>query len=128
MSRTPQQALKDAMESGAIQAWLDGKEIEYQYLNNGDWKCMTDTLHYLADPRYQWRPKPEPPPEPPVVKWINIKDQKPKHADEYLVCGLFSSITRKTIRTAYWNALSKMFVGFPEVQHWSPMPNLPQGD
>lgn len=64
--RTPQQALQDALDSGAVAAWINGKPFQSK-IDSSDWI----TIEGVGEPRwcspdYVWRPTPltfPPPPE-----------------------------------------------------------------
>lgn len=52
--------MKDAIESGAVQAWIDGKNIQYRLLDKIKWENAH--LHYpeFYSDGIVWRPAPEP--------------------------------------------------------------------
>ena len=57
--RTPQQAMADAIKSGAVQAWIDGKNIEQRWDDSETWmKGPGNAL--FTNPNVIWRPAPEP--------------------------------------------------------------------
>jgi hypothetical protein len=57
--RTPQQAFIDSKP--AQDAWLAGKQLQWSYPDkDNDWYDCTGGEPRFMDPRYIWRPKPEP--------------------------------------------------------------------
>lgn len=79
--RTPQQAMKDAIESGAVQAWIDGKPIEYTGDPTNHWtKFRGEEPPHFNTPIWHWRPAPEPklrpwkPEEVPLDAWYRGKN------------------------------------------------------
>ncbi len=54
--RTPQQAMKEAIESGAVQAWIEGKGIQFK--GHGDWFDFSQTVPAFCHEVLQWRPAP----------------------------------------------------------------------
>lgn len=80
--RTPWQAMKDAIESGAVQAWIDGKAIQNKTFNSAnDWKTVRPTDPNFSSPMALWRPAPEPkfrlwkPEEVPLDAWFKGKNE-----------------------------------------------------
>jgi hypothetical protein len=41
-----------------IQAWLDGKEIEYKICEGSDWFPIVQYVNPISSPQYEWRVKP----------------------------------------------------------------------
>lgn len=79
--RTPQQTMKEAIESGAVQAWIDGKPIEYTGDPTNHWtKFSGEEPPHFNTPIWHWRPAPEPklrpwkPEEVPHNCWIRRSD------------------------------------------------------
>jgi len=120
--RTPQQALKDAIDSGAVQAWIDGKQVEWQSINylhdnltwrdrNANWNGMP----FFDDTSIIWRVAPPDPPKPSVVDWKPIE-----------TCPQ----TGRVLFT--WADGAICSVSLPESRtkatHWAPLPAPPQGD
>lgn len=60
-ARTPQQAMADAIKSGAVQAFADGKKVQYAAIEHpDDWEDMTHSAPFFANPTIAWRPAPTP--------------------------------------------------------------------
>lgn len=106
--RTLQQAFKDAQASGAIDAWLEGKEIQYAIIERPDiWhKCSVDPN--WNSPYLIWRPKPLTFPEPPEgEKWHNPDNITPDQLGEGYRLLLESEITNGRKRTRLINRWDK---------------------
>lgn len=58
--RTPQQAMADALKSGAVQAFADGKPIHVEYYGKSDWTPFDSNFPEFQSPKWGWRPAPEP--------------------------------------------------------------------
>lgn len=58
-TRTPQQAMADAIKSGAVQAFVDGRRIQFNYNNDG-WRNFTSSLPGFLSVETLWRPAPTP--------------------------------------------------------------------
>lgn len=59
--RTYKQAMKDAVESGAVQAWIDGKPIQHKMTGPlSQWTTVELTDPNFNHPSCFWRPAPEP--------------------------------------------------------------------
>ena len=84
MSGTPQQAMKDAIDSGAVQAWIEGKDMQFSHIDSNDWidsngiEMPTFALKWV-----KWRVKPIPQ-KPTVADWRPISEI-PKDGKRYLV-------------------------------------------
>ena len=61
--RTPQQAMREARESGAVEAWERGEPIERCY-HGYRWTTFVEAFPSFADPDQRWRPKRAEPPKP----------------------------------------------------------------
>lgn len=83
-TRTPRQAFKDAQESGAIGAWLEGKEIQYATTEQpGIWHNFAADFPNWSLPNLLWRPKPLTFPDPPEgEKWQNPDNLTPDQLGE----------------------------------------------
>jgi hypothetical protein len=67
-----QRDLQAAIDSGAVQAWANGKQIQYEY-RSGRWEDYKGkTPNFFCACR--WRVKPEPEPEPPAEEWL-VKEE-----------------------------------------------------
>lgn len=98
--RTPQQAFKDAQESGAIDAWLDGKEIQYAPIEQPDKWCefYGDTPNWSSS-HLIWGPKPLTFPAPPEgEEWHNPDNLTPGQVGEGYRLLLKSEISYKRER------------------------------
>jgi hypothetical protein len=62
--RTPQQALKDAINSGAVQHWIGGGTIQFKELTDMEWFNLPQGTAHFTSPKLIWRTKPEPTPVP----------------------------------------------------------------
>ena len=113
--RTPQQALKDAIDSGAVQAWIEGKPIQYKIFNSSeDWDKVSETWKgYFNNTAYVWRVAPPEPPKPTIVDWQPI-ETCPKN-------------TRILLRFSD-NSMGDFTGPAERATHWAPMPAPPQGD
>jgi hypothetical protein len=83
--RTPQQASREARESGAVEAWENGKPIEFQ--SSGVWHEYSGSLRdypafMCCD--YHWRPKASEPPNPVALDW-RPSSEPPKDGEVVLV-------------------------------------------
>lgn len=58
-TRTPRQALADAIKSGAVQAWIDGNPIEQRWSDNETWMKGAGNASF-TNPDAIWRPAPTP--------------------------------------------------------------------
>lgn len=58
-TRTPRQAFKDALDSGAVQAWADRKPIELASNRDRKWEPFVDEHPKFSTPHHIWRPAPE---------------------------------------------------------------------
>lgn len=116
--RTPQQALKDAIDSGAVDAWINGEEIQRKpHLPCDDWTPANDWYDF-ANPSYEFRPAP---PEPTRINWRPVVTGKePKGT---WLCWYASG----NIRSASFVAVT----GWSTVAtptHYAPMCNRPEGN
>jgi hypothetical protein len=60
-TRSYNRALKDAVNSGAVQAWVDGKPIEYATnKESSQWTLFTGESPVFYTPGFIWRPAAEP--------------------------------------------------------------------
>lgn len=61
-TRTPQQAMADAIKSGAVQAWIDGKNIQARIEGKDSWDEFEGYSKRPAftSPDLHWRPAPTP--------------------------------------------------------------------
>jgi len=57
--RTPQQALADALASGAVQAWIEGRKLQGKG-DNGVWANVGYNHPSFMNERCYWRPAPTP--------------------------------------------------------------------
>jgi hypothetical protein len=100
-TRTSQQAIADAIKSGAVQAFADNKPIQFNYNNNG-WKLFDKKSPAFASEEMFWRPAPTPrlrpwkPEEVPVGALIRSKKYSTEH--RWMIVGwnvatLFTSNT-----------------------------------
>jgi hypothetical protein len=65
-----QRDLQAAIDSGAVQAWANGKQIQYEY-RSGRWEDFESKCpNFACDSK--WRVKPEP--EPPAEEWL-VKEE-----------------------------------------------------
>jgi hypothetical protein len=100
--RTPQQALADAIESGAVQAWIEGKEIELDCKTH--WRTFakddpSDWPHFMGT-EHRWRPAPTPklrpwkPEEVPAHAWIRKNTPEGKEQSENIRCLIIAASDR----------------------------------
>lgn len=61
-TRTPQQAMADAIKSGAVQAWIDGKRIQFRREGKGSWDEFEGYSKHpaFAEVAIHWSPAPTP--------------------------------------------------------------------
>lgn len=59
-ARTPQQAMADAIKSGAVQAFADGNPIQVENYGTSDWTPFMHTDPEFHSPGWGWRPAPTP--------------------------------------------------------------------
>jgi len=91
--RTPQQALADAIASGAVQAWIDGKRIQVKQ-GADTWESFTGNWPSVANPQCFWRPAPTPklrpwrPEEVPVGAQIRHSDWDGKNYGRFAIAGV----------------------------------------
>lgn len=122
--RTPQQALKDAIDSGAVDAWINGEEVEF-HRGAGDWGKDWSSSPSFTDPICFFRPKP---PEPTKINWQPVViGKEPKG----WVLGVFGDIKHYVVTLNFtdagsWFTPEGLRVDCPT--HWAPMCNLPEGD
>ena len=57
--RTPQAALRDAIDSGAVQAWIDGQDIQLSAFCE-DWEALRESMPAFCQPEFEWRIAPKP--------------------------------------------------------------------
>ncbi len=118
--RTPQQALKDAIDSGAVQAWIEGKKIEGRYVTSPplQWFSMSEN----STPSFQgedfiWRVTPPEPPKPTIIDWRPIE-----------TCPMDTTV----ILLYEDGSMDSSFVSAGSLlswaTHWAPLPAPPQGD
>jgi hypothetical protein len=118
--RTPQQALRDAIDSGAVQAWIDGKKIEWQSLNhlqdNLTWRDRNvawNGMPFFDDTSIIWRAAPPEPPKPTIADWQPIETRPQTGRAIFLWSdGAVCSVRLPSETTA---------------THWAPVP-APPGD
>ncbi len=121
--RTPQQALKDAIDSGAVDAWINGEDIQYRVHGSVDRWIPVESPHPdFALHGLEYRPKP---PEPTKINWRPVVTGKEPKG---VVLGYWGPLAIQTAQYCvgrYW--------GCPETQieyatptHWAPMCNLPE--
>lgn len=68
--RTPQQALKDAIDSGAVAAWIKGEIVQYHYVGAYDEDYVDAVgMPTFTNPYLRWRPKPFEPQKPTRADW-----------------------------------------------------------
>lgn len=62
--RTAKEAFKEARDSGAIDAWLEGKTVQYNAISNnrgeGGWFTLVEDSASFSNPGLDWRIKAEP--------------------------------------------------------------------
>lgn len=82
--RTPQQAMKAARESGAVEAWEDGRPIEWRLECDARWDEYNDSSlpNFYAFGIY-WRPKASEPPKPVALDSRSVIEP-PEVGDEVL--------------------------------------------
>ena len=60
--RTNRQALKEAIESGAVQAWIEGKSVDVKYVDASEFEkfgtAEEDFCPNFQSEEHQWRPSP----------------------------------------------------------------------
>ena len=59
--RTSAQALRDAIASGAVEAWANSAKIQYRIVSDGAWYPFLDgecSIPRFHDDALQWRPAP----------------------------------------------------------------------
>ena len=130
--RTPQQALKDAIASGAVEAWINGEDTQYSMLSEGEWNDCGD----MGEPRFaavdvQWRPKP---PEPTKIDWKPVVTGKEPKG---IVLGFWpqgrgghSAVHAIEYTGSEWvdESWRDDDDDCAPPTHWAPMCNLPEGD
>jgi hypothetical protein len=113
MSRTPQQAMRDAIVSGAVQAWIEGKDIQFSHIDSNDWvdsngiEMPTFALKWV-----KWRIKPIPQ-KPTVADWRPISDFSP---GRYLMKSKTGghTIIINEIEFDYWKTIDVLVAPIPE--------------
>lgn len=120
--RTPQQALKDAIDSGAVDAWINEEEIEVRALGSTTWHTVT-TAFMFTDPLYEYQPKP---PEPTKINWRPVvKGKEPQG----LVLGVwYGTVATCTYAPEDGWRLSNDGSVSAAPKFYAPMCNLPEGD
>jgi len=83
MNRTPQQAMRDAIVSGAVQAWIEGESIQHITEGFDDWIDWGTGVPPFALVDVRWRIKPIPQ-KPTVADWRPISEI-PKDGKKHLV-------------------------------------------
>lgn len=82
--RTPQQAMRDARESGAVEAWENGSPIEWRLERDDRWDEYNDSsLPNFYAFGIHWRPKASEPPKPVALDWRPVSEP-PEEGDELL--------------------------------------------
>lgn len=89
-TRTPQQAMADAIKSGAVQAWIDGKPIQVATIEHPDkWNILTHEAPHFVGVSFLWRPVPTPRLRPWTLKEIPvgavIRQKKEYTESEFLI-------------------------------------------
>lgn len=55
------------LDTGVLQAWAEGKEIQIKFIPNGQWVDFTGEEPHFPSTKFEWRVKPEP-----RRWWVNI--------------------------------------------------------
>ncbi len=127
--RTPQQVLKDAIDSGAVDAWINGEDIQCDA--GGIWKDY-ERREGLT-PNFQhseinWKPSP---PEPTRINWrpvVTGKEPKGwvlctwKDTSNYV--ALCRRVPQEDPHDQDWEDAEGTYYDPPT--HWAPMCNLPE--
>jgi len=75
--RTPQQAMRDARESGAVEAWENGRPIEWRLERDDRWDEYNDSsLPNFYAFGIHWRPKASEPPKPVALNWGRLVSRR----------------------------------------------------
>ncbi len=123
--RTPQQALKDAIDSGAVEAWINGEAIESQAHGSSEWVLFP--AESSAWPPFQsygawWRPKP---PEPTRINWQPVVTGKEPKG--WVLCAWVKH-PAFVVHTAKFDGCwtDENEEDYLPPTHWAPMCNLPE--
>ncbi len=118
--RTPQQALKDAIDSGAVDAWINEEEI--QYSSGLGWFPWTDGEPEFLNEDMEWRPSP---PEPTKINWRPVVTGKEQKG---VVMGYWGPETAVTtiFKEGEWRNPKSITHIYNPPSHWAPMCNLPE--
>lgn len=113
-----EQAVNDAICSGAVQAWLCGQDIQWRLKGQIVWKDFDRG----GNPDFtalttEWRASPV---KLPVIRWFKLADVEPNDGESCLISD-GTSVRLDRWRDGDWKRRSKLH--FPQ---WSPLP-LPPG-
>jgi len=123
--RTRQQALKDAIDSGAVEAWINGEDVQWSHTYEEDWipdkgsgfgPCWMDNT-------IKWRPKP---PEPTKINWQPVVTGK-EPQEEVLAYWGPRSVHIAVFKDGHWRN-PHTYGQYTPPAFYAPMCNLPEGD
>lgn len=124
--RTPQQALKDAMDSGAVEAWINGEKTQCAVNpdNPASWVFLSNPEAF-HNPRLFHRVRP---PEPTKINWQPVVTGKEPKG---VVLGYWdddqSACSVEYTEELGWHSSADREEYFSP-SHWAPKYNLPEGD
>lgn len=121
--RTPQQALRDAIDSGAVEAWIKGEDIQFEC--EGEWITNPNDGSW---PPFQssatiWRPAP---PEPTKINWQPVVTGKEPKG---MVLCAWAEQPRLGVHAVRFGGncwADENEEDYLPPTHWAPMCNLPE--
>lgn len=113
-----EQAVNDAIFSGAVQAWLCGQAIQWKLESQTCWKDLDpgSTPDFTALTT-EWRPSPIKDPE---IKWFAVKDCEPQFGQRCLISD------GEVVHFDRWEGDDWKKRGKAYYPHWSPLPKPAQ--
>ena len=121
--RTPQQAMKDAIDSGAVEAWINGEDIQCDA--EGIWKDyerregLTPNFQHSG---INWRPTS---PEPTRINWRPVVTGKEPKGVAMGYWGPETAVST-LFKEGEWRNPKFTTQTYNPPTHWAPMCNLPE--
>lgn len=116
MMRTSEEAFRAAVASGAVEAYAEGRAIQWKLDIQDYWKTFdTGGLPEFFSQNVEWRVAPPP---PPIVFWRNVKQYLPNDNQVCLISdGKTVKMDKWIENEEDWRKRGKAYYPF-----WSPLP------